>query len=178
MLVPCSIRPYVEADASEMYDAVRESEHNLVPWMPWCHPGYAEHEARAWIRATIDGFSNGTMFDFGVFDERGRYAGGCGVNQVQSASRCANLGYWIRATSCGRGLATAAATRVCRWTFAHTNLNRLEILMSVDNGPSRRVAEKIGAQAEGRLRSRILLPEGPTDAYVYSVVRGDPSSLP
>jgi hypothetical protein len=33
------------------------------------------------------------------------------------------------------------------------------------------VAEKVGATREGVLRSRVLLPSGPSDAVMYSLVR-------
>jgi RimJ/RimL family protein N-acetyltransferase len=141
--------------------------------MPWCHPAYSQHESQSWIRATIEGHATGTMFDFAVFDAQGRYAGACGINQIQSAYRCANLGFWIRTSACGHGLASTAARRVCQWAFANTSLNRLEILMAVSNVPSQRVALKLNAHYEGRLRSRLLLTNGPSDAFVYSIVRGD-----
>lgn len=173
MPVPCTVRPYVANDWIDQFEAVRESEARLIPWMPWCHTGYSEQESRDWIRTTIEGHVTGTMFDFGVFDANGRYAGACGLNQIRTSDRCANLGYWIRTSACGQGLAGAAALRVCEWAFANTNLNRLEILVAVGNNPSQRVAQKLNAHYEGRLRSRIMLTEGPSDAHLYSLVRGD-----
>lgn len=147
-------------------------------WMPWCHVGYTARESQDWIRTTIEGHITGTMFDFAVFDGSGRYVGACGINQIRSSDRCANLGYWIRTSACGQGLAGAAALRVCEWAFANTNLDRLEILVAVGNTASQRVAQKVNAHYEGRLRSRLVLPDGPTDAYLYSIVRGDlPQSM-
>lgn len=177
MLPECTVRPYAESDWPELHRAVKESEAQLAPWLSWCHPGYSERDARDWIQATLDAHSAKTMFDFAVFDAQGRYVGACGVNQIQTAYRCANLGYWIRTSASGRGLAAAAALRVCEWTFRNTNLNRLEVLAAVDNLPSQRVAQKLNAQYEGRSRSRLLIanidPPTPTDAFVYSIVRGD-----
>lgn len=173
MSFPCTVRPYAEADWLDQFDAVKESEARLVEWMPWCHPDYSPQEAQDWIRLTIEGHLTRTMFDFGVFDASGNYAGACGINQIRSSDRCANLGYWIRTSACGQGLGSAAALQVCRWAFANTNLERLEILVAVGNVPSRRVAEKLGAHYEGRLRSRIRLNSGATDAYLYSILRGD-----
>lgn len=177
MLPECTVRPYAESDWPELYRAVKESEAQLAPWLPWCHPGYSERDARTWIQTTLDAHSAKSMFDFAVFDAQGRYVGACGVNHIQAMFRCANLGYWIRTSASGRGLAAAAALRVCEWTFEHTNINRLEVLAAVDNLPSQRVAQKLNAQYEGRSRSRLLVaniePPTPTDAFVYSIVRGD-----
>lgn len=178
MPAPCTVRPYVEADWPELYAAVKESEQELGRWMPWCHAGYSEQEARHWIHTTIEGHATQTMFDFGVFDAQGRFAGGCGINQIRGTDRCANLGYWIRSSACNRGLASAATQLVARWAFTHTDIHRLEILMAVTNAASQRVAQKVNAHFEGRLRERIVLADVPTDAYLYSIVRGDVDLTP
>jgi len=44
-------------------------------------------------------------------------------------------------------------------------------VIAVGNSRSQRVAEKIGATREGVLRSRLVLPSGPSDAVMYSLVR-------
>lgn len=173
MSAPCTVRPYVESDWSELLAAVTESSQRLIPWMPWCHPGYSEQEARAWIRTTIDGHATQTMFDFAVFDAQGRFSGACGINQIRGTDRCANLGYWIRSSACNRGLASVATQLVVRWAFTNTNLHRLEILAAVTNTASQRVALKVNAHFEGKLRGRMMLAGVPTDAYLYSIVRGD-----
>ena len=46
-----------------------------------------------------------------------------------------------------------------------------EIVIAVGNRRSQRVAEKVGALREGVLRSRLVLPSGPSDAVMYSLVR-------
>lgn len=178
MSVRCTVRPYVADDWTDHFEAVTESETRLMNWMPWCHVGYTEQESRDWIRTTIEGHITGTMFDFAVFDTHGRFAGACGLNQIRSNDRYANLGYWIRTSACGQGLAGAAALRVGEWAFANTNLNRLEILVAVGNTASQRVAQKLNAHYEGRLRSRVMLHGDPTDAHLYSIVRSDlPQSM-
>jgi RimJ/RimL family protein N-acetyltransferase len=48
---------------------------------------------------------------------------------------------------------------------------RLEIVCAVGNVRSQRVAEKVGALKEGVLRNRLLLPSGPSDAVMFSLVR-------
>lgn len=169
----CTIRGYVEADSTELLEAVKESYTDLAPWMPWAHSAYSEDDSRSWVHATIQGRAANTLFDFAVLDANGRYVGGCGVNQIQKAYACANLGYWIRSSAAGQGLAVAAASLVCDWAFHSTDLERLEILVAVGNDRSKRVAEKLGAVFEGRLRHRIPLRGRSFDALVFSVIRTD-----
>ena len=53
------------------------------------------------------------------------------------------------------------------------HLVRIEIVMSVDNVPSQRVAEKLGAAREGILRNRLIQREGVSDAIMYSLTPRD-----
>ena len=80
------------------------------------------------------------------------------------------LGYWVRADAQRRGLARRAAATLCQAAFAASTVQRVSILVAVDNAPSRRVAEALGAELEGVLKSRLLLPNGRHDAAIYGLV--------
>ncbi|MDH3445440.1 MAG: GNAT family N-acetyltransferase, partial [Deltaproteobacteria bacterium] len=90
---------------------------------------------------------------------------------INKNNRFANLGYWIRSSAMGRSLAPAAVRFVSDYAFRETNLNRLEIVCAVASIRSQRVAEKVGAMREGVLRNRLMLPSGPSDAVMYSLLR-------
>jgi RimJ/RimL family protein N-acetyltransferase len=168
-----TIRRYEDTDASAMSVAARESAADVSPWMPWCHSEYSVAEAAAWVRTTRDGHADGSMHDFAIIDANGTYAGGCGVNHINRMDRFANLGYWVRSSLAGRGIAPAAVRQLISWTFANTTLNRIEIVAAVDNIRSQRVAEKVGAHRDAVLRKRVMVRGLPSDAVLYSVVRPD-----
>lgn len=166
----CSIRLYQQGDAEHLHAAVLESLSEVSPWMGWCHPQYSLDEARQWISAQQDLAKQGLALEFGVWRE-GQYVGGCGINQINKANRFANLGYWVRASAMGRGVAPAAVQLVAEHAFRETDLVRLEIVCAVGNLRSQRVAQKSGAVREGILRNRLVLPSGPSDAVMFSLVR-------
>jgi ribosomal-protein-serine acetyltransferase len=168
----CKIRHYELADAEDLTIAVVESAAEVGQWMGWCHLGYSLDEARDWIRTQQELTRQGLAYEFAILDDAGHYLGGCGVNQVNRASRFANLGYWVRTSQMGRGVAPAAARLVADLVFRETDLMRLEIVCAVGNVRSQRVAEKVGAVREGVLRQRLVIPSGPSDAVMYSLVRG------
>ncbi|HYE66449.1 MAG TPA: GNAT family protein, partial [Pyrinomonadaceae bacterium] len=56
-------------------------------------------------------------------------------------------------------------------------LQRIEIVVAVDNWASQRVAEKVGATREGILRKRLLIHGRPQDALMYSLVAEDLDAL-
>lgn len=166
------IRPYRAGDAEPLFAAVDESRAILSDWLPWCHEGYSIEDSRQWVEAQLTAFPAGAMYSFVICDERG-FLGGCGLNRIEKADRFANLGYWVRSSAQRRGVASEAVRQLARWAFSHTDLERLEVLVSSENRASQRVAEKSGAVKEGLLRKRIVLKGRSHDCIVYSIVRGD-----
>jgi ribosomal-protein-serine acetyltransferase len=168
-----TIRPYRSDDAPALWAAARESQPEVFRWLDWCRPDYSLADAESWCSSRAALAASGQEYSFVISAPDGEFLGGCGLNQINTVNRFANLGYWVRTSATGRGVATAAVRELARFTFASTNLVRLEILCAVDNVRSQRVAEAAGALCEGVLRSRLLLHGRPVDAVLHSLVRGE-----
>jgi ribosomal-protein-serine acetyltransferase len=170
-LLACRIRPFETDDAPALWEAARESVAEVGRWLAWCHAEYSLADAAEWIRASEALAYEGREYRFAIVGE-GRVLGVCGLNQVNPVNRFANLGYWVRTSATRRGVATAAVRQVAGFAFTSTELVRLEIVCAVGNEASQRVAERAGAMREGVLRDRLLVHGRPTDAVMYSLVRG------
>ena len=83
------------------------------------------------------------------------------------------MGYWVRTSCHGQGIAGRAAKLVARFAFEHLGLIRVEIVIAVDNQASLRVAEKIGAHDEGILLNRMVVGKSIYDAHMYSLIPSD-----
>lgn len=168
------IRPYRAEDIAVMYEAVHESIAEVSPWLPWCHAGYTVEETTAFVMARDEAWRNDEAYGFGVFDADTRdYLGGVGLNFINRIHQCANLGYWVRSSQTGRGVASRATRLAARFALEQLGFQRIEILAAVENLPSQRVAEKAGATREGVLRKRLLVNGQPYDAVLYSLVAED-----
>lgn len=119
----------------------------------------------------VPAFQRGTALEFAIVSADGRYLGASGLNQIDQANGRANMGYGVRSSATGRGVATAAVQRLRNWGFEHTALIRLEVVIAIGNRASHRVAEKAGATREGTLRSRLLLHCTARDAAMFSFIR-------
>jgi RimJ/RimL family protein N-acetyltransferase len=174
-----AIRRYREGDAEHLYEAVRESIAEASLWLSWCHEGYSIQESRDFV-ATRNVRSQGDeWYSFVIIDQAsGRFLGGVGLNFINRVHQFANLGYWVRTSAAGRGVATRATRLAARFGFAELGLNRIEIVAAVDNIASQRVAERAGAVREGILRRRLLINGESHDAVMYSLVAGDSSESP
>jgi ribosomal-protein-serine acetyltransferase len=165
------IRPYRPDDVAPLYAAVRSSLAAIGQWQAWCHPGYSRGEAQAWVDRQVAAFPAGDAYEFVITSDDGRFLGGVGINSLDRLNRRANLGYWVRSDATGHGVATRATLLAAGWAFAHTDLDRLEIVAAVGNLASRRVAEKAGAALEGIARRRLRVGEVAHDAAVYAILR-------
>ena len=171
---PLVLRPFRDADASALYEAVRESIAEVSPWLPWCHQNYAIEETREFLASRELASQGGEWYSFGIFEtDSGRFLGGVGINFINRVHQMANLGYWVRTSAAGRGVATAAARLAARFAFEQLGLQRIEIVAAVANVPSQRVAEKAGATREGVLRNRLLINGESLDAVLFSLVPED-----
>lgn len=163
------LRPLGDDDAPALAEAVIESLPQLLPWMGWAHPAYDLEDAEGWVDYAREMWSLGREFQLGLLAD-GQLVGCCGLDHVDWTRRCANLGYWVRTSATGRGLATEAARAVAAWGFRMHNLVRIEVVVAVDNPRSLRTAARIGALHEGLGRNRILLRGVPMDGQVWSLV--------
>ena len=105
--------------------------------------------------------------------ETQRFLGICGLNAFNKANGFANLGYWVRTSAVGRGIASTAVGVVARFAFEELGVIRVEIVAAVGNRSSQRVAEKAGATREGVLRRRLPIGERHADAVMHSLIPED-----
>lgn len=165
------IRRYCANDIPLLFEAAKESTSEMLTWMSWCHPKYSLEESASFISSSEDTWNRKTAFSFAVFDAASeRFLGGVGLTQFNKTRTFASLGYWVRNSEKGRGVATAATILAAQFGFEDLNLCRIEILTAMANVASQRVAEKAGALREGVLRNRLLVDSRPHDAVIYSLI--------
>ena len=148
-----------------------ESVGDVFPWLAWCHPQYTLEEAVAWAESRGELARQALEYHFVITGDEDRFLGGCGINHISRVHRFGNLGYWVRTSATGRGIAVSAVALSAAFAFQDTDLVRLEIVCAAGNRRSQRVAEKAGAVREGVLRDRLLVHGRPHDAVMYSIVR-------
>jgi RimJ/RimL family protein N-acetyltransferase len=168
------LRPYEVADAAALYDAVKVSATHLSPWLPWVDRYRSTADAQAWIAESRTELQAGRAVPLGVFDTTaGHLMGGVGLSDYQSAHGVANLGYWRGLGAAHRGVATRAARLLAQHALTALDLRGIEICVAIDNAPSQRVAQRLGARHEGVLQDRLRIRQHSVNAHFYSLVRSD-----
>ena len=124
---------------------ISESIKELTQW-GFYHAGFNIEDAKADVVSRIADWAEGSSYTFLIEALPGPlFVGNCGISEFEPERNRAALGWWVRTSKTGRGIATAAGRLVARAAFEDLNLASLLIYTNANNRASRRVAEKIGA---------------------------------
>lgn len=172
------LRPLVRASrpsAEEFLQAARESGATLARWMPWYHAQYGLADVERWFGEADRMWEQQTAFPMAIFAvPDNRLLGGVGLHDVLLyGKREAEMGYWVRRSACGRGVAATAMRTMAAVGFNELKLVRVSIRIRLENASSRRAAERAGARFEGVLRHGLLVGEARFDAALYSLLPED-----
>ena len=161
------LRHWREDDAAALGKAVFESLEHLRPWMPWiaAEPRSVASRAeliREWERERAGGGDE----MYGIFLD-GEVAGSCGLHR-RIGEGGLELGYWVHARMTRKGVATAAARRLCEIAFADPSIDHVEIHHDRANAASGGVPAKLGFELVGEERRD---PQAPAESGVENVWR-------
>lgn len=105
--------------------------------------------------------------------DRDEVVGGCGLMSRRPQYREYEVGYCLRRSRWGAGIATEAIQALAAFGFATLGAHRIFGLVDAENPASVRVLEKLGFQREGRLRRDSLKGDVWRDTFVYAVLEDE-----
>ncbi|MFC8600433.1 GNAT family N-acetyltransferase [Isoptericola sp. NPDC057191] len=188
VLLPVTFAPFLEPDQPTL--DVPGAGARLRPWRlddaPAVRAVYADpaiqrwhvrvldsdDEAREVIRGWRAGWGDGRESSWAVADAADDAVLGRMVVKAFDPHGVGTVAYWTAPQARGRGVAPAAADVAARWAF-DSGFHRLELVHSVGNAPSCRVAAKAGFAAEGVLRQSVRHLDGWHDMHLHARVAAD-----
>jgi len=169
------LRPFRPTDADQIFPAVEESRAHLRPWMAWVDDHVSVDNSRDWSARCAANWLLRAELTVGIFATASeRYLGCISLHDPDWDLRAFHIGYWLRASAIGQGYATEAVCMLVDLAFGPLAARRVELRCDARNGPSRRVAERVGFVLEGQLRNAFLAPDGqPADELVFALTPDD-----
>jgi RimJ/RimL family protein N-acetyltransferase len=169
------IRCWEPRDAPLMKEAVDSSLDHLRPWMPWAaaEPQSLEEKV-ALLRHFRGRFDLGQDFVYGIFSaDESEVVGGTGLH-TRAGDDTYEIGYWIRASRVGAGLATEVTAALTRVALGTCGADRVEIKVDPANAASLAIPRRLGFVEEATLRRRLPASGGPPrDSVVFSLFAGE-----
>ena len=125
-----------------------------------------------WVERYTRGRDERTNEGFAIVDsESGDFLGFMALVNLNLAAEEAEAGYIVASHARGRGVGTRALRLLTAWAFDELPLERIELLIDIENSPSEIVAQRCGYTREGVLRWTYLKPGLRSDTIVYSKLR-------
>jgi RimJ/RimL family protein N-acetyltransferase len=172
------IRCWDPRDAPLLKEAIDSSVDHLRPWMPWAENEPETLEQKVELLRRFRGrFDLGEDFVYGIFArDESEVVGGTGLHR-RVGENALEIGYWIRESRVGVGLATESTAALTRVALELCEVDRVEIHTDPENEASRSIPRKLGFTEEATLRRRLQHPE-PRDVVIYTLFREDLASSP
>jgi ribosomal-protein-alanine N-acetyltransferase len=174
---PVELHPLRRRDAAEWSRLRLVNEDWLRPWEPTSSLSWADRHTpaayRTMRRALAQRARLGTSLPFAIRVD-GRLAGQVTLdNVVRGALRSGSLGYWVDRAVAGRGMASLAVALLCDHAFGDVGLHRVQADIRPENGPSRRLVERLGFSEEGLLRRYLDIDDAWRDHVAYALLADD-----
>ena len=171
------VRCWEPRDAPLLKDAIDTSLDHLRPWMPWAqHEPQTLDEKVDLLRGFRSRFDAGEDYVYGVFSaDESEALGGSGLH-TRVGDGAFEIGYWVRASAVGRGIATEVTAALTHVAFAVCNVDRVEIRIDPDNERSLPIPRRLGYVEEARLRRRLpprFPGESQRDSLVFSILEDE-----
>ncbi|KGP72600.1 GNAT family N-acetyltransferase [Pontibacillus yanchengensis] len=157
-------------DTQPMFNIVNQNRSHLRQWMPWIDSTKKVQDTEAFIKSTLDKFSNSNGFDAAIW-HKGEVAGVVGLHYINQTHGLTSIGYWLGKDFEGKGLMTKSVSSVIDYAFHTLKLNRIEIRCATENKRSQAIPERLGFSKEGVIRDAEYLYDHYVDHIVYGLLR-------
>ncbi len=176
-------RPYRRRDARAWAAVRRDNERWLAPWEPSPPGPWYEMNSPASFRQVLRELRRtariGEAMPVAVFvtspdDPRERFVGQVSLGSIVRRAFCSGFaGYWVDSRVAGRGVIPTALALVVDHAFGVGGLHRIEVNVRPENGPSRRVMEKLGFREEAYHRRYLHIDGAWRDHIGYGLTVED-----
>ena len=166
------LRPYRAGDGALFFAAVEEDRAELAQWLAWTGQYATVDDAEAYVRNMAGKWITRESLIMGIFskDEKTLY-GGTGFHGFDWKVPSVEIGWFLRKSARGQGIATEAIRLCCELAFEHIGANRVWGTIDVLNEASWRAAERAGFTREAHLRGECRDHHGVVrDTFVYAML--------
>src|SRR4051812_39915828 len=166
---PVTLRRLSTADAEAFARHVAQDRERLLTYLPWPEATGTPEGAAEWL-GPYERTEDGRVVAAGAWSD-GELLGGALLFHHDPTFHNIEIGCWVVQAGEGHGIAAAACRAMLDIARDKLRAERIEWRTTTVNPRSRRLAEKLGFQYEGTLRSNYVLEGRRQDTDVLSLLR-------
>jgi ribosomal-protein-alanine N-acetyltransferase len=162
-------------DAPELTEILQAEREFMAPWEPARDDEFFTVAAQSpRLRLALEEYEQGRTLPLAIVDDGGGIVGNLALSGIiRGAFLSANLGYWVRQSCNGRGLATAAVPEALDVAFHGFGLHRVQAGTLPHNVGSQRVLAKSGFVEYGRAPRYLRIAGRWEDHVLYQRLSDD-----
>ncbi|CEH27738.1 hypothetical protein AM501_17170 [Aneurinibacillus migulanus] len=159
-------------DAPMLYALINSNREHLRRFLGWIDANRSVADVEMFITASIQRrfVKNGTDYTMWY---NGKIVGIVGLHYLDWVNHRTSIGYWMIEQAQGKGIMTAAVSRLIDYIFDELGLNRVEIQCAVENEKSRAIPERLGFTQEGQIRQGEWLYDHYVNHIVYGLLKNE-----
>lgn len=150
------LRRWQAGDVPLLIEAIHASMAELRLWMFWA-VDFTDQTAIDFVAGSAGMWERGEAYKYGLFDQAGTVLGSFNL-MARVGPNALELGYWLRTSHTGRGLATWAVSQLLAAGLALPGIDTIEIHVNEANTASARMAQRLGFVLVERRNTKIVAP--------------------
>ena len=152
--------------AAEHTALIQKNSHHLNRWLPWATSDYDDTKSLDLINRYMKRLAEDQGMLIGLFYQ-GQLAGWLCFREWDRRNQIAEIGYLIGEDFQGKGLIGRAVEAMITFAFTDLGMNRVEIIMDVENVRSAAVPQRLGFTLECTRKQGAINNGQKRDLYVY-----------
>ncbi len=168
-----TLRPFLPEDAAGLHRLINDFD--IAKMLELVRFPYRRELADEWIGSANRNLVAGKGCQLAITGQEGAkevLVGGVGIT-IDRASRTGRLGYWVGQKYWGHGVASEAAGRLTRWSFANLEIDRITAGVATDNPASAAVLSRIGFRRVGEGQQHFASRSADVPIWLFEATRDD-----
>lgn len=153
-----------------IFNAIDQNRNFLRKWLPFIDFTLEEADTEQFVRSILEKPSSQRDEVFVIWYKY-EFAGLIGFKDADRVNHKIEIGYWLIEKMTGKGIVTAATTKMLAIAFRDLNMNRVQIRCGVGNEKSSAIPRRLGFILEGVERNGERHNNSYIDLEVFSILK-------
>ncbi len=171
----CLCQPIPEL-SPYFFELLTKHRSKMLKWSTFAKSIKNLKDADNWLKEIYFFNQGGQKFNSVIICEE-EFAGILALHRIDKANKRAEIGYWVNHDHQGKGLINKTISPFLNYVFRNYEINRIDLIVGVENEKSISIAKKSGFEKEGLLKEYLIFNDQVQDVFIFRMLKSDFSHL-